>query len=304
VAIPDYQTVMLPLLQQARDGNEYSLGQLIDALADAFSLTEAERQELLPSGAQPVFNNRVSWARTYLTKAGLLVSPRRGFHRITDRGCEVLAANPIKIDLAFLNQFPEFVEFKALRRDDAISQAVHDAVVDSTTPQEALELAYQRIRGDLEAELLDRLKKCSPAFFERLVVDLLVKMGYGGSRQDAGRAIGRSGDEGIDGIIKEDKLGLDVVYIQAKRWNSAVVGRPEIHRFVGALVGQRARKGVFITTSTFSNDARTYAQGIENKVVLIDGQELASLMIEHGVGVTTLNVYEVKRIDSDYFAEE
>jgi restriction system protein len=304
VAIPDYQTVMLPLLKQARDGNEYSLGQLIDALADAFSLTEAERQELLPSGAQPVFNNRVSWARTYLTKAGLLVSPRRGFHRITDRGREVLAANPTKIDLAFLNQFPEFVEFKALRRDDAISQAVHDAVVDSTTPQEALELAYQRIRGDLEAELLDRLKKCSPAFFERIVVDLLVKMGYGGSRQDAGRAIGRSGDEGIDGIIKEDKLGLDVVYIQAKRWNSTVVGRPEIHRFVGALVGQRARKGVFITTSTFSNDARTYAQGIENKVVLIDGQELASLMIEHGVGVTTLNVYEVKRIDSDYFAEE
>jgi restriction system protein len=304
VAIPDYQTVMLPLLKQARDGNEYSLGQLIDALADAFSLTEAERQELLPSGAQPVFNNRVSWARTYLTKAGLLVSPRRGFHRITDRGREVLTANPTKIDLAFLNQFPEFVEFKAFRRDDAISQAVHDAVVDSTTPQEALELAYQRIRGDLEAELLDRLKKCSPAFFERLVVDLLVKMGYGGSRQDAGRAIGRSGDEGIDGIIKEDKLGLDVVYIQAKRWNSAVVGRPEIHRFVGALVGQRARKGVFITTSTFSNDARTYAQGIENKVVLIGGQELASLMIEHGVGVTTLNVYEVKRIDSDYFAEE
>jgi restriction system protein len=302
--IPDYQTAMLPLLKYASDGKERTLREYVDALADTFGLTEAERTELLPSGSQAVLTNRASWARTYLTKARLLTSPRRGFHQITDRGREALAANPAKIDQTFLSQYPEFLAFKASRRESLGDSIVPDAATDSVTPQEALEAAYERIRADLEAELIDRLKKCSPAFFERLVVDLLVRMGYGGSRQDAGRAIGRSGDEGIDGIIKEDKLGLDVVYIQAKRWNSATVGRPEIHRFVGALIGQRARKGVFITTSTFSNDARTYAQGIENKVVLIDGQELASLMVDHGVGVSSVNLYEVKRIDSDYFAEE
>jgi len=187
------------------------------------------------------YNNRVSWPRTYLTKAGLLTSPRRGFHQLTDRGREARAANPSKIDLTFLSQYAEFLAFKALRRETVGGSVVPDTAAESATPQEELEAAYQRIRAELEAELLDRLKKCSPAFFERLVVDLLVRMGYGGSRQDAGRAIGRSGDEGIDGIIKEGKLGLDVVYIQAKRWNDTTVGRPEIHRFVGALVGQRAR---------------------------------------------------------------
>jgi restriction system protein len=293
VPIPDYQTAMLPLLQYASDGKEHSLQEYVDALAGQFGLTESEREQLLPSGAQPVLSNRVSWARTYLTKAGLLTSPRRGFHQITERGHEALAANPPKIDVTFLSRYPEFSAFRSARRERLADSTGLEPATDSVTPQEALEAAYQRIRADLEAELLDRLKQCSPAFFERLVVDLLVRMGYGGSRQDAGRAIGRSGDEGIDGIIKEDKLGLDVVYVQAKRWNAVTVGRPEIHRFVGALVGQRARKGVFITTSTFSHDARAYAQGIENKVVLIDG-----------VGVSSVNSYEVKRIDSDYFTEE
>ncbi|MFM6171784.1 restriction endonuclease [Sphaerospermopsis sp. LEGE 00249] len=297
---------MLPLLQYAGDGKEHSLRDAITFLADVFNLSDEERKELLSSGQQAVFDNRVGWARTHLKKAGLLESPKRGFFQITNRGKEILKQNNPEINVKFLNQFPEFIEFKTIKKDNdkSESEITEDSEILETTPQESIEFGYQKIRKELELELLNRVKSCSPDFFERLVVDLLVKMGYGGSRRDAGRAIGKAGDGGIDGIIKEDKLGLDIVYIQAKRWDNTVVGRPEIQKFVGALHGQRARKGVFITTSKFSQDAREYVSIIDSKIVLIDGQELAQLMIDNHVGVSTVSIYEIKKIDSDYFTDE
>ena len=303
MTIPDFQAIMLPLLQYASDGKEHSLREAITYLADVFNLSYEERKELLSSGQQAVFDNRVGWARTYLKKAGLFISPKRGFFQITDRGRDILIQNPSEINLKFLNQFPEFIEFKTTKKDNDKSEP-EIIEISETTPQESIEFGYQKIRKELELELLNRVKSCSPDFFERLVVDLLVKMGYGGSRRDAGRAIGKSGDGGIDGIIKEDKLGLDIVYIQAKRWDNTVVGRPEIQKFVGALHGQRARKGVFITTSRFSQEAREYVSIIDSKIVLIDGQELAQLMIDNHVGVSTVSIYEIKKIDSDYFTDE
>ena len=303
MTIPDFQAIMLPLLQYASDGKEHSLRDAITFLADVFNLSDEERKELLSSGQQAVFDNRVGWARTYLKKAGLFISPKRGFFQITDRGKEILSQNPSEINLKFLNQFPEFIEFKTTKKDNDKSEP-EIIETSETTPQESIEFGYQKIRKELELELLNRVKSCSPDFFERLVVDLLVKMGYGGSRRDAGRAIGKSGDGGIDGIIKEDKLGLDIVYVQAKRWDNTVVGRPEIQKFVGALHGQRARKGVFITTSRFSQEAREYVSIIDSKIVLIDGEELAQLMIDNHVGVSTVSIYEIKKIDSDYFTDE
>jgi restriction system protein len=303
MTIPDFQAIMLPLLQYASDGKEHSLREAITYLADVFNLSDEERKELLSSGQQAVFDNRVGWARTYLKKAGLFISPKRGFFQITDRGRDILIQNPSEINLKFLNQFPEFIEFKTTKKDNDKSEP-EIIEISETTPQESIEFGYQKIRKELELELLNRVKSCSPDFFERLVVDLLVKMGYGGSRRDAGRAIGKSGDGGIDGIIKEDKLGLDIVYIQAKRWDNTVVGRPEIQKFVGALHEQRARKGVFITTSRFSQEAREYVSIIDSKIVLIDGQELAQLMIDNHVGVSTVSIYEIKKIDSDYFTDE
>lgn len=300
--IPDYQTIMLPLLKFASDGQEHSRRDTLDALAETFGLTSEERSQLLSSRQQTVFDNRVGWARTYLKQAGLLETTRRGYYRITERGRRVLSQNPPKIDVAFLQQFPEFVEFK--RRTRTRFDEIEDEEADGTrTPEEVIEAAYQKLRQELAGELLQMIKERSPAFFERLVIDLLVSMGYGGTRKDAGQAIGKSGDGGIDGIIKEDRLGLDVVYVQAKRWES-VVGRPEIQKFAGALQGQRARKGIFITTSAFSQDALEYAARIESKIVLIDGETLAQLMIDHNVGVASLATYELKRVDSDYFAEE
>ena len=295
MTIPDFQAIMLPLLEYASDGKEY--------LADVFNLSDEERKELLPSGQQTVFDNRVGWARTHLKKAVLLEYPKRGFFQITERGKDLLIQNPTKINIKFLNQFPEHIEFLNSKKDNDKSEP-EIIEISETTPQESIEFGYQKIRKELELELLNRVKSCSPDFFERLVVDLLVKMGYGGSRRDAGRAIGKSGDGGIDGIIKEDKLGLDIVYIQAKRWDNTVVGRPEIQKFVGALHGQRARKGVFITTSRFSQEAREYVSIIDSKIVLIDGQELAQLMIDNHVGVSTVSIYEIKKIDSDYFTDE
>jgi len=303
MTIPDFQAIMLPLLQYASDGKEHSLRDAITFLADVFNLSDDERKELLSSGQQAVFDNRVGWARTYLKKAGLFISPKRGFFQITDKGKEILSQNPSEINLKFLNQFPEFIEFKTTKKDNDKSEP-EIIETSETTPQESIEFGYQKIRKELELELLNRVKSCSPDFFERLVVDLLVKMGYGGSRRDAGRAIGKSGDGGIDGIIKEDKLGLDIVYVQAKRWDNTVVGRPEIQKFVGALHGQRARKGVFITTSRFSPEAREYVSIIDSKIVLIDGEELAQLMIDNHVGVSTVSIYEIKKIDSDYFTDE
>jgi restriction system protein len=238
MAIPDYQTCMLHLLRLASDGVEHSLKGAVPTLAETFQLTDTERTELLPSGQQAVFHNRVAWANTSLKKAGLLCAPRRGVFTITDRGKSVLARNPPKIDLKLLEQFPEFLAFKAKSKnpleDDQV-QPTGPATI--KTPLESLEVAYEKIRGELQAELLDRLKAEAPAVFERVVIALLVKMGYGGSRADAAEAIGKSGDEGLDGIIKEDRLGLDIIYVQAKRW-AATVGRPEIQKFAGALHGQ------------------------------------------------------------------
>jgi restriction system protein len=303
MGIPDYQKIMLPLLMYASDGQEHSLRETIEALADKFNLSEEERKELLPSGQQAIFDNRVGWAKTYLKKARLLESPQRGFIKITDRGKKVLNEKPSIINTQFLEQFPEYIEFRTTRRNVDNGNLIIEPDVDNT-PQESIERGYQQIRKEVETEILNRVKSCSPNFFERLVVDLLIKMGYGGSRRDAGKAIGKSSDGGIDGIIKEDKLGLDIVYIQAKRWDNTVVGRPEIQKFVGALHGQRARKGVFITTSRFSQEAKDYVAMIDSKIVLIDGQELAQLMIDNNVGVSTVSTYEIKKIDSDYFTDE
>lgn len=270
MAIPDYQATMLPLLRFAGDGAEHSLREAIEVLASEFKLSDEERRELLPSGQQEIFDNRVGWARTYMKKAGLLRTTRRGFFEITERGNEALKNKPGRIDGKFLEQYQEFREFKSLRRQPAANGEQEELEL-TRTPEEALERAYQNLRSDLAADLITQIEQSPPSLFERLVVELLVKMGYGGSRKDAGKAIGKSGDEGIDGIIKEDRLGLDIIYIQAKRWENTV-GRPEIQKFAGALQGQRARKGIFITTSDFSSEAHDYASRIESKIILIDGE--------------------------------
>lgn len=302
MAIPDYQTCMLPFLQHVSDGAEHTLRDVEEGLAQYFSLAPAERAELLPSGQQGIFKNRIGWARTYLKKAALLESPKRGVFKITERGSKMLALNPPRIDGKFLEQFPEFVEFRDASRPANGEAATVEQPQTKTTPEETIELSHQSLREQLAAELLGRILGCSPIFFEQLVVELLVKMGYGGSRRDAGERIGQTGDGGIDGIIKEDRLGLDTIFIQAKRWQGTV-GRPEIQKFVGALQGQRAKKGVFITTSSYTADATDYATRIDTKVVLIDGKQLAGLMIDFDVGVAPAATYVVKRIDSDYFEE-
>ena len=306
MAIPDYQSLMLPVLQLAADDQEHAIADVRSQLADDLGLSDEERAELLPSGRQPVFNNRVAWAKTYLERSGLLTSTRRAHFKITDRGRQVLAEGPSYIDVKLLERFPEFIQFRNPNNKSTAgvkAQSAAEADLPPATPEETLEAAYQQIHRDLADELLTRIKTAPPAFFERLVVDLLVRMGYGGSRKEAGKALGKSGDEGIDGIINEDKLGLDVIYLQAKRWE-ATIGRPEIQKFVGALHGKRARKGVFITTSGYSTEARDYVTHIDPKVVLIDGTELADLMIDHGLGVSTTGSYAIKRVDSDYFDDD
>ncbi|WP_227254675.1 restriction endonuclease [Frigoriglobus tundricola] len=297
--IPDYQDCMLPLLELLADGKDYTLRAVTTALADRFGLTEDERKEMLPSGQQTVITNRVAWAKTYLKKAGLLTQPGRGVVRISDAGRAVLDKKLGKIDNDFLRQYPSFAEF--VGRTDL--EQVAEQPPKTVTPEESLESSYQTLRNALADELLEKVKSCTPAFFERLVVEVLVAMGYGGSLADAGQAVGRSGDGGIDGIIKEDKLGLDVLCIQAKRWEKTV-GRPEVQAFAGSMEGFRARKGVMLTTSTFSREAAEYVQRIERKIVLIDGRQLAELMIEHGVGVATARTFVLKKLDLDYFEDD
>lgn len=303
--IPDFQSFTLPLLKLAEDGHEHSLAEARDVIAQQLGLTPEERDEMLPSGRQRRFNNRVAWAKVYLEQAGLLMSQRRAHFQITDHGRQLLSEKPRRIDIAALERYAAFREFRnASRRIEGVTQ--HDSApsdIQTATPEELLDQAYQSIRAEITSEILLRVKACSPQFFETLVVELLLKMGYGRSRTEAGRAIGRSGDEGIDGIISEDRLGLDTIYIQAKRWEGTV-GRPEIQKFVGALHGKRARKGVFITTGSFSADAVEYVSHIDPRVVLIDGRELAEYMLDLNLGVTPKTVYEVKRVDSDYFIEE
>ncbi len=302
MAIPDYQTMMLPLLQLAGDGKEHRFRDAVEQLALQFRLTDAERNERVPSGNSPLFNDRVAWARTYMKQAGLLSSENRGYFRITNAGAELVAQKPEKINCALLKKYETFRAFQSRRRDQSNAQQTIGSLKPSSdqTPEDTLAFAYQELRKTLENELLEQIKACSSAFFERLVIDLLVAMGYGGSRQDAGRALGRSGDGGIDGLIKEDKLGLDVIYLQAKRWEGTV-GRPEIQKFSGALQGKHAHKGVFITTSNFSREAEEFTAVINTKIILIDGAYLVRLMVDHDVGVVRTGGYELKKIDMDYF---
>ena len=304
MAIPDFQTLMLPLLEFAQDGENHNLAEARAHLAGVFSLNANELEEMLPSGRQRRFDNRVAWAKVYLEQAGLMQSPKRGQFVITPEGLAFLAKSPAKITIAVLEQFDKFRIFRESSKSSKDEKVIVAAAQDSSeTPEELLEQSFQRIQEELAGSLLEQVKSCSPLFFENLVVELLLKMGYGRNRVEAGKAIGKSGDEGIDGIISEDRLGLEAIYIQAKRW-AGTVGRPEIQKFVGALHGKRARKGVFITTGTFSSDARDYVSHIDPRVVLIDGVQLAEYMIELNLGVSVKAAYEVKRIDTDFFTEE
>jgi len=294
---------MLPFLASLSDKKEHSLGEIREYIYNVFNLTEKEKKELLPSGLEPKIHNRVRWARLYLERAGLVESTKKGSHQITEKGLKILKEKPSKIDVRYLKRFPEFVKFRE-SKEEKKENTVQQEITESLSPMELLEDAHQRIKIELAEDLLRAIKKASPRFFESIVVELLVKMGYGGSREDAGQAIGQSGDQGIDGIIKEDRLGLDTIFLQAKRW-AEIVGRPEIHKFVGALKGQGANKGIFITTSSFSRDAVDYAAKIDSpKIVLIDGNKLSDLMIEYNIGVSEVTSYAIKKIDLDYFAEE
>jgi len=300
--MPDFQSIMLPLLEIASDKNIHLFKDVIDRLSERFELTEDEKKAMLPSKKQSLFYNRASWAKTHLLKARLLTYPQRSYIQITDRGSSFLQSKPKEIKIKTLKEFDEYNEFRnsttGNKDDDGNEIGAH-------TPEELIETAFRNITMTLVDEILEKIRNVSPSFFEKLVVDLLVKMGYGGSLKDAGKAIGKTKDEGIDGIIKEDKLGLDVIYVQAKRWKEGnVVGRPELQKFVGALAGQGAKKGIFITASKFTNDALEYTPKNETKIILIDGVRLAELLIEYNVGVSNQQIYELKKIDSDYFEEE
>jgi restriction system protein len=301
--IPPFQELMLPIMKLAKSKGQESTPnrEFIDRMAEEFKLTEEDRKELLASGTQSRFENRVYWALVHLRRAGLLESTGRGMNRITQRGDEILATNPKRIDLRLLNQFPEFREFRSGKGDEGPSEIIIETP--DASPEETLDEEYKRLRKTLAAQLTERLSECSPTFFERVVVELLVKMGYGGSRAEAGRATRATADGGIDGVIDEDRLGLDSVYVQAKKWENSV-GEPQLRDFVGALHAHRARKGVFITTSNFTSAARSYVDKVEFKISLIDGQRLAELMIDFGVGVSLSHSYDIKKLDSDFFEEE
>lgn len=305
MTVPDYQTLMRPVLEVLADGQERSNAQLREIVAARFKLTDTDLREMVPSGQKPLFNDRLSWATSYLTQAGAITRVKRGVYRGNPRGFQLLQQNPNRVDVNVLEQFPEFQAFRARSSGNkSTPKPLGVDGPDEATPEESLESAFHRLRSAIEAELLQQVKAASPAFFERLVVELLVAMGYGGTLKDAGQAIGRSGDGGIDGIIKEDRLGLEVIHVQAKRWDDRTVGRPEVQSFAGSLDGVRAKKGIFITTSSFSGDAHKYVDRIDKRIVLIDGDQLSSLMYDFGIGVTGTATYAVKRVDSDYFGEE
>jgi len=298
MAVPDFQSLMLPILQIIGDDAEWKNADIRQALTEKLALTEEDINELLPSGNNKRFNNRAAWAIVYLARAGLAERPGRGRVMISDEGRAVLADPPERITIAFLMKYPGMQEF---RKKGAKPDPKPEPTGDS--PEEILEANYSQIRDTLVADLLDQVKKCSPQFFENLVIDVLVAMGYGGSRVDAARAVGKPGDGGIDGIIKEDRLGLDQVYVQAKRWENNV-GRPVVQAFAGSLEGFRARKGIMITTSSFTRDAEEYVTQIEKRIILIDGETLAEHMIDHGVGVSETARYVLHKIDTDYFEEQ
>ena len=302
MTIPDYQSLMLPVLQAVGDGKEHVMNDILNALSDKFQLTNEEKNRTKLSGGETVFHNRVWWARTHILRAGLIESTQRGIIKITSRGLQVLQKAPRKIDNKFLRQFPEYRwKSRSDRTKTQHEERISAETAETRTPQEIIESNYRGLRQTLVQDLLDRIKGCSPEFFEGLVVDLLAAMGYGGSKEEAGEAIGRRREiGGIDGVIKEDRLGLDVVYIQAKRWENPV-GRPVVSQFSGSLESTKATKGVLITTSWFSDDAKDFVKSIGKRIVLIDGEELANLMITYGVGVTLEASYDIKKIDPDYF---
>jgi restriction system protein len=304
--VPDFQTLMIPVLRDLESGDR-SNGEMLQTLGARLGLSPDELSQRLPSGKQTTFSNRIAWARTHLKAAGLIQSPQRGIYRLTDRGRKVLAQNPAAIGMGFLMGFEEYVQFRrgSGESDEPAPGPVRggDTAGEQRTPDDLLEDGYKQHRNALVAEIRERIASMTPAGFEQLVVDLLISMGYGGPQLGAGLVTGKSGDEGIDGVIKEDRLGLETIYVQAKRWQSTV-GRREIQQFAGALQGQRARKGVFITNSSYSKEAELYPASIQTTVVLIDGRQLAELLIDHNVGVSTTRRYEIKRVDSDYFSAE
>lgn len=314
MAIPKYDKMYREFLDVLSDGKEHKIGEIRDKLATVFNVTEEERKIMLPSRKHPLFNDRVNWTSCYLKKAGLIENISRGMFRVTDRGSDVLTENISTIDNNYLRSFDSFKEFLSI---DGATSSQHKhvpktdlptqtAVISSESPQDILEDAYDRINVALVDDVLSEIMKQTPVFFEHLVVKLLTQMGYGGSIEDAGLVTRTSGDEGIDGIIREDKLGFSTIYIQAKRWDrKSAVGRPELQKFVGALAGQGASKGLFITTAQFTKEAKEYANKQHTtKIVLVDGVTLAKLMIEYNIGVSVETTYAIKRIDSDFFSEE
>jgi restriction system protein len=309
--LPDYQSLMLPLLKRAAHG-ETRVPEVSQRLADDLGLTTEERDRLLPSGRQTVLHNRLHWAKFYMTKAGLIDVPRRGRFLASEAGRALLAQDPDKIDVEKLLEYPGFREFyrgdtdAGNDSDETVGHAVPPAAVAShVTPEEQIEAAHVAVQSALRAELLQRIWQKSPAFFEQLIVDLLVAMGYGGSHRSAARQLGKSGDGGVDGVINEDRLGLDRVYVQAKRYATTTsIGRPDVQGFVGSLVGMGATKGVFVTTSSFSRQAVEFVKHLAQRIILINGEQLADLMIEHNVGVRTSRALEFKRLDEDFFAED
>lgn len=302
MAIPDYQTVMLPLLKCLADDKVHQKGQVVFELAKHFNLTPEEKRQLLSSGRELVFNNRVGWARTFLVKAGLVKSVGWGLMQITERGKDLLKQNPPKIDLNILHRYPEFQDFKQTKNDKK-GGAISEFASEEKTPSEVLERVSRQLDDELREEILSQLKKVSPARFERIVIDVLVKMGYGGSYEDAALAIGGTGDEGVDGVINEDPLGLSKVYIQAKRWKDIPINHNEIRNFIGSLDVKHADKGVFITTSTFNKDAQQAKALCSKSIVLIDGYEFAKIMINKDVGVGIENTIKIRKLDTDYFSE-
>ena len=301
MAIPKFEEFLIVILEILSDGKEHNIKEIKEKSAENFNLTDEEIKELLPSGTQSIVNNRVGWGRTYLKKAGLIESKKRGIFNITKEGLKLLSNKPDKITVQTLENYSSFREFR-YGNDDNIDNENKKSYL---SPEEKIENSFLEIKNELANSLLEEVKKKSPEFFERLVIDLLLKMGYGGSRASAGKTVGKTGDEGIDGIVDEDKLGLDKIYIQAKRYSDSSIGRPELQKFVGALGGQGATKGIFITTSKFTGNAIEYVknQAISN-VVLIDGERLSELMIDYDVGVSTKWTYKIKQFDSDYFESE
>ncbi len=299
---PKYYEYMKPLLVLCGDQKEHELQELYTVLSAQFKLTDEDKATILPSGKQPVYRNRIGWAKTYLSKAGLIEKVSRGNIRITSQGLAVLKENPPSIKRDYLERFESFRVFKQKNNSNTLASAQQETDQENS-PQDILDASYKQIINTLKDDLLQEIASQSPAFFENLVVDLLLAMGYGGSITNAGKVTGKSGDEGIDGIVREDKLGFDMIYFQAKKWEmDKTIGRPEVQKFVGALAGQGASKGLFISTASFSKEAIDYASKQHTtKVVLVDGNELANLMIEHNIGVSKVSLYEIKKIDSDYF---